>query len=106
MTVFTSFLEPEPMLQIAAPAFFYLSETWRNFVEKNNGRWRSFCKLLPYNFKFLILLVKSKKAIFKGSYKTILSRSRNSDLRLHGGEGGAEGNKSTLQHKSSQRIPI
>jgi len=42
----------------------------------------------------LILFVKSKKAIFKESFKTNLSqgwsRSRNSDLRLRGAGVGAE----------------
>ncbi len=40
--------------------------------------------------KILILLLKSKKVIFKVSYKTIWSRSRSSDLRPRGA--GAEKN--------------
>ncbi len=28
--------EPEPNLRIAAPAPFYLPQTWRNFIEKNH----------------------------------------------------------------------
>jgi hypothetical protein len=42
-----------------------------------------------YIFGILILLVKSKKAVFNVSYKTTRIRSRNSDLRLRGAGVGA-----------------
>ncbi len=39
---------PKPKLRIAAPAPFYLPQTWRNFIEKNHGCWRRFCKFLQF----------------------------------------------------------
>ena len=59
--------DPEPKLRIAAPtsASFYLPQTWRNLIEKYHGSWKSFC-----NITNLILLLLSKKVIFKVSYIT------------------------------------
>ncbi len=61
-------LEPEPKLRIAAPAPFYLWQTWRNFIEKIMVAEEIFVNC--YNFNPFSQV--KKKAIFKKSYKTIL----------------------------------
>ncbi len=74
--------EPKQKLWIAAPApFYFLPQTWRNFIDKNHGWWRSFCELLQFQSYYL-----SQKGNFQCtvSYRTIRSwcRRRNSDLLL------------------------
>jgi hypothetical protein len=73
----------------AAPAPSFLVQTSRNFIGKNHGCLRIFCN--RYNFN---PITQVKKVIFKVSYETIWSRgwsrSRTSDLRVHGA--GAERN--------------
>ncbi len=59
---------PEPKLRIAAPALFYLPQTWRKLYKKIMVAKEVFVNC--YNFNPI------KKVIFKVSYKTLWSRGR------------------------------